>query len=228
MREKYTGERPAKPVRIAASILACNSAYIGEAVLAADKGGADIIHVDIMDGHYVKNLTFGPQTVKDLKKITELPVDAHLEVSNPHELIEVFAGAGADIITVQMDCCDHPVRALETIRLMGKKAGLAINPGMGIEQLKYLLTHIDIILLMSVEPGFGGQKFEESIFKKLPEVVSMLEDEGLSIPIAVDGGVSLSNCSSLRRAGADILIAGSSIFSHKDIGKRISELRGEF
>jgi ribulose-phosphate 3-epimerase len=216
-----------KLVKVSASILACNSAYIGNAVLEAERANVDIIHIDIMDGHYVKNLTFGPQTVRDLKKITKLPLDVHLEISNTHELIEVFADAGADIITVQLDTCIHPIRVLRTIKNLGKESGIAINPGMGVKQIKYLLKYIDYILLMSVEPGFGGQPFEESTYEKITEVKVILEEAGMNIPIAVDGGVNLDNAPRLIKAGVDILIAGSTIFSQNNIANSVAELKSK-
>ena len=185
-------------VKVAASILACNTAYLGDAVLEAEKGKADIIHIDIMDGHYVKNLTFGPQTVRDLKSITSLPIEVHLELYNPHELIEVFADAGADMITVQLDCCAHPIRVFNMIRSFGKEVGVAINPGIDVKQLEYLVNHIDYILLMSVEPGFGGQPFEESTYEKIHIVKRMLRDKNLTLPIAVDGGVNIENVEKLK------------------------------
>jgi ribulose-phosphate 3-epimerase len=199
--------------------------YIEKAVLEAECANVDIIHIDIMDGHYVKNLTFGPQTIRDLKKITKLPLDVHLEIENTQDMIEVFANAGADIITVQLDTCIHPIRVLRSIKNLGKKSGLAINPSMDAKPIKYLLKYIDYILLMSVEPGFGGQPFEESVYEKISDVKEILKEAGMSIPVAVDGGVDLCNVVKLKEAGVDILIAGSSIFSQGNISDTVEKFK---
>lgn len=212
-------------IKVSASILACNSMYIEKAVLEAECANVDIIHIDIMDGHYVKNLTFGPQTIRDLKKITKLPLDVHLEIENTQDMIEVFANAGADIITVQLDTCIHPIRVLRSIKNLGKKSGLAINPSMDAKPIKYLLKYIDYILLMSVEPGFGGQPFEESVYEKISDVKEILKEAGMSIPVAVDGGVDLCNVVKLKEAGVDILIAGSSIFSQGNISDTVEKFK---
>lgn len=209
-------------VKVAASILACNSANLGNSVLEAEKGKADIIHIDIMDGHYVNNLTFGPQTVRDLKRITNLPIEAHLEVSNPDDLIETFAHNGADMITVQLDCCVHPIRIFNRIKHYGKQVGVAINPGTDVKPLQYLLKYIDYVVLMSVEPGFGGQAFEESVYDKIMVVKDIFKSQGKSIPVAVDGGINLDNAEKLKMSGVDILIVGSSIFGSDDIVHSIS------
>ena len=209
-------------IKIAASILACNTAYLGDAVLKAERGKADIIHIDIMDGRYVNNLTFGPQTVRDLKKITNIPLDVHLEISNANELFGIFAEAGADIITFQLDHCLHPIRTFTKVKKYGKKVGLAINPSIGIEQLNYIAEYLDYVLIMGVEPGFGGQHFEITTFKKVEKVKKILKRKGIDIPIAVDGGINLDIAKKLKKVGVDIFIIGSSLFAYDDIGSRIA------
>ena len=148
------------------SILSCDFTRLGEQVTAACKGGADALHIDVMDGVYVSNLTFGPRTVSDLKKITAVPLSVHLEVLNPENYVDMFANAGADVFTFQLDACHNPIHLLKTIREKGMKAGIGIGPAYSVEQLKYLFAHIDYIILMSVEPGYEKQTFEERLFTK--------------------------------------------------------------
>jgi ribulose-phosphate 3-epimerase len=212
-------------IKVAASILSCNTAYIGDAVLEAEKGKADIIHMDIMDGHYVKNLTFGPQVLKDIKQITDIPVEVHLEITNAHEIAEVFAQAGADIITVQLDSCLHPIRIFNTIKSYGKKVGVAINPSMSVEQIEHIITHIDHIVLMSVEPGFGGQVFEKSTYKKIRKVKEMIKRYEVDISLGVDGGIDMEIAKELSKAGAEVLIIGSSIFSKQSIVESVKSFK---
>jgi len=211
--------------KVAASILSCNNAFLGDAVKRAEDAKADIIHIDIMDGHYVQNLSFGPKTVTDLKAITSLPVEVHLELENASEMIDVFAQAGADIIIIQYDQCPLPIRLLRRIRSLGKKAGIAVNPGVGIRQLKYFLGDIDVIVIMSVEPGFGGQAFEECTYEKVSEMKEILKEAGRDIPVAVDGGIDFSIADKLKKAGADILIVGSSLYAEDDIKRAVKMLK---
>ncbi|RKL61601.1 ribulose-phosphate 3-epimerase [Thermoanaerobacteraceae bacterium SP2] len=212
--------------KVSASILACNTLYLGDNVVKIAQAGADIIHVDIMDGHYVNNLSFGPNTVRDLRQIISLPIEVHLELYNPEKFISDFAKAGADVITVQLDCCVHPIRIFNTIKNHGKKVGLAINPCMDINQIKYFVKYIDYLLLMSVEPGFGGQDFEETTLQKVKEAKSLLKRLGINLPIGVDGGVNLQNYELIKKAGVDILVIGSALFSETDLTDTISKFKG--
>lgn len=199
-------------LEISASILAAHPLCLGDAIRQAEQGGADSIHVDIMDGHYVKNLTFGPHAIQAMKQHTRLPVEAHLEVLNPEEVFGLFIEAGADRITVQLDCCHSPIRVLRAIRSAGCMAGVAVNPACGVAALEYLAEYLDYVVIMSVEPGFGGQPFEPSVYGKLRDCQALLKAQGRQIRLAVDGGVCPENAGALAAGGADILIAGSSIF----------------
>lgn len=212
-------------IKVSASILACNTAYLGDSVIEVDNEGADIIHIDVMDGHYVENITFGPQTVRDLKHVTKLPIEVHLELYNPERLIENFIDAGADIITVQLDCCVHPIRIANKIKAYGKKVGLAVNPSMDLSQLKYLAQYIDYLLLMSVEPGFGGQVFEYTTYNKIRQAKQILKDIAVKIPIGVDGGINLNNACFVKQAGAEILVIGSALFLNNDLRETILKLK---
>jgi len=212
-------------IQIAPSILSCDTTKIGEQVMEAVKGGADCFHIDIMDGTYVNNFTFGPRMVSDLKKITDVPLAVHLEVSRPELYLDIFADAGADIFTFQLDACHNPINLLKRIRAKGMKAGIGIGPAYGVENLKYLFHHIDRIILMSVEPGFEKQTFEESVFEKLDEVRKMMNEAGCSIPVVIDGGVNMETGKKLKEKGADILVVGSYIFYSNNITETVRNLK---
>ena len=212
--------------RISASILACNTAYLGETVINLEKAGADILHVDVTDGHYVDNLTFGSLIVRDIRPLTKLPIEAHLGVYNPERYIRDFADAGADIITVQMDCSVHPLRVFREIRSYGKKVGVAINPCQSIDEIKYFYKYIDYLSIMGVEPGFGGQAFEDINYDKISKVKALLKSLSHEIPIGVDGGINLQNFELIKEAGADILVIGTSLFSEQDMKDTIRKFKG--
>ena len=211
---------------IAPSILAADFARLGEEcdnVLAA---GADVIHFDVMDNHYVPNLTIGPMVCKALRKHgIEAPIDVHLMVSPVDELIKSFAEAGASYITFHPEASDHVDRSLQLVRDLGCKAGLVLNPATNPDCLEYVLDRLDMILLMSVNPGFGGQKFIPTTLKKLEKVRRLIDDRNLSIRLEVDGGVTEHNIADIAAAGADTFVAGSAIFGKDDYSKVIAEMR---
>ena len=213
---------------IAPSILSADFARLGEEVENVLAAGADIVHFDVMDNHYVPNLTIGPMVCQALRDYgIKAPIDVHLMVSPVDGLITDFAKAGASYITFHPDASTHVDRSLAMIRDLGCKAGLVLNPAMGVEPLKYVMDKLDMILLMSVNPGFGGQSFIPSTLDKLREVRQLIDDSGYDIRLEVDGGVKADNIREIAQAGADTFVAGSAIFNADDYGQAINTMRDE-
>ncbi len=214
--------------QIAPSILSADFAKLGEEIDAVTAAGADLIHFDVMDNHYVPNLTIGPLVCSSLmKRGTKLPIDVHLMTERVDELVPMFAKAGASIITFHPDAVIHVDRTLRLIKSFGIKAGLVLNPAVGPECLEYVMDLLDVVMLMSVNPGFGGQSFIPSTLEKLKKVRSMIDASGYEIRLEVDGGVSEKNIAEIADAGADTFVAGSAIFSKHDYRAAISAMRGE-
>jgi ribulose-phosphate 3-epimerase len=211
--------------KIAPSILSADFSRLGEEVRAVEAGGADYIHVDVMDGHFVPNITIGPLVVEAVRKITSLPLDVHLMISNPEMYIAEFAKAGADIIVIHAEATVHLHRALQLIRSFGKKAGVALNPATSLSCLEYVLSDLDLVLLMTVNPGFGGQSFIDACVPKIQSLRGMLDRLGLETELEVDGVVKTDNIDRISHAGADVFVAGSAVFGSRDYAGTISELK---
>jgi ribulose-phosphate 3-epimerase len=200
------------PVRIAPSILSADFARLGEEIAAIDAAGADWIHVDVMDGHFVPNLTIGPAVVKALRKTTAKPFDVHLMISPVDPFLDAFADAGADTITVHPEAGPHLHRPIQRIRALGKRAGVSLNPATPAKMLDYVIDEIDLVLVMSVNPGFGGQAFIESQLRKIEAVRKMINQSGRTIDLEVDGGIDRETAGRAIDAGADVLVAGTAVF----------------
>jgi len=217
-------ERP-RSVKIAPSILSADFSRLGEEVRRAEEAGADIIHIDIMDGHFVPNLTFGPIIVKAIRDYTELPFYVHLMVERPEDYIEKVVEAGGDLVVVHAEACIHLQRVLSMIRDLGARSGVALNPATPLTTIEYVLDDLDQILIMSVNPGFGGQDFIPSVLPKIRRARKRLVKRGLEIEIAVDGGINVKTAPKVVEAGADVLVAGTAVFGKPDLKKAIQELR---
>ncbi|ETI66916.1 ribulose-phosphate 3-epimerase [Neobacillus vireti] len=213
-------------VKIAPSILSADFSKLGEEIVAVEKGGADYIHIDVMDGHFVPNITIGPLIVEAIRPLTKLPLDVHLMIENPDQYIEAFVKAGADYITVHVEACRHLHRTIQTIRAFGIKAGVVLNPATPVETIQHIIGDIDMVLLMSVNPGFGGQKFIPEVLPKIRKVKELAAEKGASIEIEIDGGVNPETAKQCMEAGANVLVAGSAIYNQPDYAKAISLIRG--
>lgn len=210
---------------IAPSILSADFSRLGEEIKTVEAAGADWIHVDVMDGHFVPNITMGPLVVDAVKKVTSLPIDVHLMIENPDHYIKDFADAGADLISVHVETCAHMNRTLQLIREAGVKAGAVLNPATPLATLEWSLELLDFVLLMSVNPGFGGQTFIENSLEKISALRAMIRGKKLSTLIQVDGGVNKETIQAVSSAGADVFVAGSAIFGTADYSGAISTFR---
>ncbi|QUG41045.1 ribulose-phosphate 3-epimerase [Psychrobacillus sp. INOP01] len=212
-------------VKIAPSILAANFSKLGEEVLEVEKAGAELIHIDVMDGHFVPNITMGPIVVEALRPLTKLPLDVHLMIENADQYIESFAKAGADYITVHVEACPHLHRTIQLIRSFGVKPGVVLNPHTPIETIQHVLEDIDMVLFMTVNPGFGGQKFIHSVVPKVKQLSDIIKERNLSIEIEIDGGINEETIKPCVEAGATILVAGSAIYNAPDKAKALQAIK---
>jgi ribulose-phosphate 3-epimerase len=213
-------------VKIAPSILSADFSKLGDEIKAVELAGADYIHVDVMDGHFVPNITLGPLVLNAIRPLTSLPLDVHLMIENPDLYIEAFASAGADIITVHAEAATHLHRTIQLIKKTGAKAGVVLNPATPVEMIKHIIHDVDLILLMTVNPGFGGQSFIHHVIPKIKEVSQLVRDQKLDVEIEVDGGVNAETAPLCIEAGANVLVAGSAIYGKKDLKDAIRAIRG--
>jgi ribulose-phosphate 3-epimerase len=212
-------------VRIAPSLLSANFSILERQIRLIERGGADWIHLDIMDGHFVPNITFGPPIVRSVRSVTRLPLDAHLMVEEPERFLDDFCRAGADRITVHVETCFHLHRVIEQIKKLGLKAGVSLNPSTSLTAIEEIIPFVDLVLVMTVNPGFGGQKFIPAMLAKVERVARLLDAAPHHVELEVDGGVDEKNVPSLVHAGASVLVAGHSIFSKPNITHAVRHLR---
>lgn len=211
--------------KIAPSILSADFANLANEIRDVEKGGADYIHVDVMDGHFVPNITIGPLIVEAIRPVTKLPLDVHLMIENPDQYIEAFIKAGADIITVHQEACVHLHRTIMMIKEQGVKAGVVLNPATPVSLIEEILPEVDMVLLMTVNPGFGGQRFIPSVLKKVEELSRLREALELDFEIEIDGGVNIETAGLCTDAGADVLVAGSAVYNQEDRTAAIAAIR---
>jgi ribulose-phosphate 3-epimerase len=214
-----------RDILIAPSILSADFTRLGEEIRAVQEAGADWIHIDVMDGHFVPNITIGPMIVAAVKKVAKVPLDVHLMISDPDRYLEDFQAAGADILTVHPEPVCHLHRTLTRIRELGMKAGVALNPSTGLEAIEYVMAQADVVMLMTVNPGFGGQSFIPTMLPKVTALKQSIDRSGYDILIEVDGGVSPVTAPDLARNGADVFVAGSAVFGHPPYSEVIKNLK---
>lgn len=211
--------------KIAPSILSADFSRLGDEIRAVEAAGADYIHIDVMDGHFVPNITIGPLIVAAARKVTKLPLDVHLMIENPDLYIPDFAAAGADIIVVHAEATNHLHRSIQLIKSLGKRAGVSLNPATPLNVLDYILDDLDLVLLMTVNPGFGGQSFIDACLPKIHSLRALLDRRGSEAELEVDGGVKPSNIAGISHAGADVFVAGSAVFGAPDYAATIAEMK---
>lgn len=214
-------------LRIAPSILSADFARLGAEIQAVDEAGADIIHIDVMDGHFVPNITIGPLVVQAARNVTGKVLDVHLMIADADRYVDAFASAGADWITVHVEACTHLHRTVGRIRELGKKAGVVLNPATSLSALDYILAEVDLVMLMSVNPGFGGQSFIPSTFAKIRQLRQRIDAMGLDVGIEVDGGITVHTIADVAEAGANIFVAGSAVYGSDDYQATIASLRAQ-
>ena len=214
-------------IKISPSILSCNFGKLGEEIKSLEKAGADLIHIDVMDGHFVPNITIGPEVIKKIRSLTKVPFDVHLMISPVDNFIEDFANAGSDIITIHPEATKDLKKSIKLIKKFNKKVGISLNPNSEIILVEPYLNDIDLILVMSVNPGFAGQKFKPEVLKKLEKIKKIIVSKNLKIDLEIDGGISFQNSIDAKNAGANILVSGSTIFNENngDLKKNIDLLR---
>ena len=212
-------------IKMAPSILSADFARLLEDVKKVERAGCEYLHIDVMDGHFVPNITLGPAIVKSLRKDVNMVFDAHLMIENPDNYIKDFIDAGCDVIVVHEEACTHLHRTIQNIKSFNVKAGVALNPATPIENIKYILNDIDMVLIMTVNPGFGGQSFIGTMIDKIKELKALIDEKGLDVDIQVDGGIKPSNVSEVVKAGANVIVAGSAIFNSDDIEATVKEFR---
>jgi ribulose-phosphate 3-epimerase len=211
--------------KIAPSILSADFSRLGEEIAAIEAAGADYVHIDVMDGRFVPNITIGPLIVEAVRRVTSLPLDVHLMIAEPERYIASFAEAGADIIVVHAEATDHLHRAVQMIKSLGKRAGVSLNPATPLSALDYVLEDLDLVLLMTVNPGFGGQSFIDACIPKIQSLRAMMDRRGVEAELEVDGGVKTDNIARISHAGADVFVAGSAVFQSPDYAATIAELK---
>ncbi|HNQ63777.1 MAG: Ribulose-phosphate 3-epimerase [Syntrophorhabdaceae bacterium] len=211
--------------KIAPSILSCNFLTLEKEIKAVESAGADLIHIDVMDGHFVPNITIGPLFVEHIKRITSLPLDVHLMIENPSAFVDDFVKAGADIITIHIETDKHILRTLDVIKTSGKKAGITLNPATPLNSIKYAIKEADLLLIMSVNPGFGGQSYIDAMDEKIVEAKKMIMETGNAIDLEVDGGIKATNVKKTVDSGANIVVMGTEIFHSGNYAQKIKEVR---
>lgn len=212
-------------IKIAPSILSADFARLGEEIKSAEEAGADLIHVDVMDGHFVPNITIGPPVVKAVKKIASIPLDVHLMIEEPDKYIKAFAESGADIITVHSEACVHLHRTVQNIKERGVQAAVSLNPATSLSNIEFILPFVDMVLLMSVNPGFGGQQFIQEVLPKIKELRNIVDQKKYVMDIEVDGGINVDNVADVAHAGADIVVMGSAFYNSDNYAETVNSVR---